>query len=138
MPRSRYTVTADDVLHVTEYLSNQLRDHRLNACDEEDAIYDAFQEAAQPLGGKKRRAQALNDWCETYLTREEWARLNANVRKRRQRFSRYNDYASVTISARSHELLQKLSSRDNVTFSEVLEHCLAKALKSSRKIPGST
>ncbi|GAB5406873.1 MAG: hypothetical protein Aurels2KO_51040 [Aureliella sp.] len=136
MPRSRYTVSADDLLHVTEYLANQLRDRRLDAC-EEAAIHDEFHEATQTRGGKKKRAEALNEWCETYLTRAEWSRLNTNVRKRRQRLSRYNDYASVTISARSHELLQKLSSRDNVTFSEVLEHCLTKALKSSRKIPGS-
>ncbi|HBE72296.1 MAG TPA: hypothetical protein DDW52_29530 [Planctomycetaceae bacterium] len=136
MPRSRYSITADDVLHVTEYLTNQLHDHRLDACEDEES-YEQFEEAIHTPGGKKKRAEALNAWCEAFLNRNEWKRLNTNVRKRRQRYLRHNDYATLTVSARSHELLQQLSARDNVTFSDILEHCLSKAVKSSRKIPRS-
>lgn len=42
------------------------------------------------------------------------------------------DQKSLTISARSYELLSQLAERDGVTFSDVLEHYLAKALNSGR------
>ncbi len=82
--------------------------------------------------GRKNKAESLNLWAEKYLSSEEWNKLKTAVRKRRQRWANDDDQKTVTISAKAHKLLSRIANRDEVTFSEVLEHYLAKASRCSR------
>ncbi len=132
MARPRYTVTPDDVVHAGTYLVNRIRNYDMRL--DENVSYKTAERtlnAAISESRKEKRAKELNAWCEKYLSSEEWSKLKLAIRKRRERRIR-TDLKTVTISARAHELLSKLASRDNVTHSEVLEKYLLRALRSKR------
>lgn len=133
MARPRYTITAADVVHAGTYLANRLRnmDVRFDESVSYKMAERAFTEAvAEPR--KENRAVQVNTWCEKYLSSAEWATLKLAIRKRRERRVR-TDLKTVTISARAFELLSKLSTRDQGTYSEVLEKHLLKALNAKRR-----
>ncbi len=127
MPRSKYKIIAEDVIHATEYITSRLQ---LLALDLGDAssrtAKKAFDEAVEDRS-KDERAFRLNDWCEKYLSSEEWTKLKTSIRKRRERKTRKGEIESVTISSKAYALLRKLAKRDNVTYSETLEKYLGKA-----------
>lgn len=129
MPRPRYSITTSDVNHAAAYLKPllQTRDFELRG----DASYRAAEhqfEEAVGVREKAERAKQLNAWCEKYLFGKTWAKLKLSIRKRRERKLRIGKTKSVTISAMAFELLQKISTRDHVTYSEALEFYLGKAL----------
>ena len=137
MPRDNYIITSDDEFHATFYLSGQLRNFGFKFCDSVSSTQaeSAYRSAASGKT-KSTRAAALNVWCEKYLSKSDWHRLKTAVRKRRERWRRSEETKTVTISAKSHKLLTQVSKRDNVTFSQALEHYLSKALNSARGSAG--
>ena len=138
MPRPRYRITADDFLHAEFCLSLRMRSFRIKFAKgvssiDAQAEYDIAVRAKE----KGQRLDLLNAWCEKYLTGGEWTKLKSAVRKRRERFRRGDEQKTVTITAKAHQLLLRLSTRDNVTFSEILEHYLGNAVNSNRGRAGS-
>jgi len=138
MPRPRYQITNEDFLHAEFCLSPRIRNFRITfakgvASIDARADYDITARAKE----KGQRLDLLNAWCEKYLTGAEWTKLKSAIRKRRERFRRCDDQKSVTITAKAHRLLLRLSKRDEVTFSEILEHYLGNAVNSNRGRPGS-
>jgi len=138
MPRPRYRITVDDFLHAEFCLSLRIRSFRIKfekgvSSIDAQAEYDIAVRTKE----KRQRLELLNTWCEKYLGRAEWTKLKSAVRKRRERFRRCDDQKSVTITAKAHRLLLQLSKRDNVTFSEILEHYLGNAVNSNRGRAGS-
>jgi macrodomain Ter protein organizer (MatP/YcbG family) len=133
MPRAKYRITEEDFVHASFYLGRKLQTHDIEFADDVSPP-EAKQDFSQATQHKRKqvRVQETNAWCEKYLNRKEWERLKTAIRKRRERWSRYNDLKSITISARAHQLLSNLAKRDEVTFSEVLEHYLAKGMNSGR------
>jgi len=133
MPRTRYQITEDDYQHASFYLSGRLRNYGIefagsvNATKAERQYYQSIRAKS-----RKKKAESLNHWAEKYLSSEEWSKLKTAVRKRRQRWENQGDQKTVTISAKAHQLLSRIANRDEVTFSEVLEHYLAKAMRSRR------
>ena len=138
MPRPRYRITAEDFLHAEFCLSARIRSYRIKFAKGVASI-DARDEydIAVRTTGKKQGLDLLNTWCEKYLTGAEWTKLKSAIRKRRERFRRGDEQKTVTITAKAHRLLKRLSKRDNVTFSEILEHYLGNAVNSSRGRSGS-
>jgi len=138
MPRPRYRITTEDFLHAEFCLSIRIRTFRI-AFGKGVSVLDVEEEynTAVRSDGRKQRLDLLNAWCEKYLTGAEWTKLKSAVRKRRERFRRCDEQKSVTITAKAHRLLLRLSKRDEVTFSEILEHYLGNAVNSNRGRPGS-
>lgn len=136
MPRTKYVITADDCIHAELYLSRRIRNFEIEFRDDTDSMNaeGEYQNATNQRKNSKR-AEQLNAWCEMYLTSTDWKRLKSAIRKRRERLQHLDEQKTVTVSARSHELLSKLAQRDDVTYSELLEHYLAKALNSNRGRP---
>lgn len=133
MARPKYTITAADVVHAGTYLANRLRNLDVRFGDDVSlrTAERAFTEAVA-VPRKEKRAVQVNAWCEKYLSSAEWATLKLAIRKRRERRVR-TDLKTVTISARAHDLLSKVAERDEVTYSEVLEKYLLKALNAKRR-----
>ena len=127
MPRAKYQVTDRDYTHVSAYLSDKLQ---LQAIDTRgDASVSVARRdflGVVHSGQRKGRAERLNAWCEQYLPAAEWAKLKTAVRKRRERWERHDQLKTITISAKAHRLLARISNRDGVTFSEALEQRLAR------------
>ncbi len=137
MPRDNYIITSDDECHATFYLSGQLRNYGFKFRDSVSSTQAGSDyRAASSEKTKSTRAAALNVWCEKYLSKSDWRRLKTAVRKRRERWRRSEETKTVTISAKGHRLLKQVSKRDNVTFSQALEHYLSKALNSARRSAG--
>ena len=136
MPRTKYVITEQDLLHAELYLSARIRNYEIDFRDDVDCL-NAEAEYREATAGREKtsRAGQLNAWCEKYLTTADWARLKSAIRKRRERLERDDEQKTVTVSAESHRLLFRLAARDDVTYSEVLEHYLAKALNSNRGRP---
>ena len=137
MPRDNYIITSDDEFHATFYLSGRLRNYGFKFRDSvSSAQAEGDYRAAISEKTKSARAAALNVWCERYLSKADWRRLKTAVRKRRERWRRSEETKTVTLSAKAHKLLTQISKRDTVTFSQALEHYLAKALNSARGSAG--
>ena len=137
MPRAKYAITAEDLMHAVLYLNARIRNYDLEFRDDIDEL-TAESEYREATSARKKESRAvqLNAWCEKYLTSVDWARLKSAIRKRRERTQRDGEQKTVTVSAESHRLLSRLAERDHVTYSEALEHYLGKALKSHRGRPG--
>lgn len=139
MSRPKYQVTETDFTHACNYISSKLQNFEFELSEEastndaKTAYFDAVQS-----GSRKARSERLNAWCEKYLSSKEWRRLVAAIRKRRERWNRHDQMKSISISEKAHKLLVKVSERDGVTFSEVLEYALAKTANSSHRVPSRT
>ena len=136
MPRTKYVIAEQDLLHAELYLSARIRNYEIDFRDDVNSL-NAEGEYREATAGRKKasRAAQLNAWCEKYLTAGDWSRLKSAIRKRRERTEHFDEQKTVTVSAESHRLLSRLAERDDVTYSEVLEHYLAKALSSNRGRP---
>lgn len=136
MPRTKYRITVEDCVHAELYLSRQIRNYEIEFRDDANSL-NAEGEYRDATSERKKtsRAQQLNEWCERYLTSTDWNRLKSAIRKRRERTQHFDEQRTVTVSATSHDLLSQLAQRDDVTYSEVLEHYLTKALNSNRGRP---
>ncbi|MEZ6137032.1 MAG: hypothetical protein R3C53_19225 [Pirellulaceae bacterium] len=136
MPRTKYVVTAADLNHASSYLETQLLTFAIASRDNvtHSVVVGELREATA-RGTKAERARSVNEWCEKHLSSVEWRKLKAAIRKRRQRWERYEEQKTVTISTRAHRLLTNLSKRDDVTFSEVMENYLGKAVKNRGRAP---
>jgi len=133
MPREEYSITADDEIHATFYLGDRLRNRDFRFQDSD--FYSSAERDFRTAVDKKTvhaRIAALNSWCKKYLSDADRSKLKVAVRKRRERWRRGDEQKTITISARAHKVLTQISTRDNVTFSKVLEHYLGKALNSAR------
>lgn len=130
MARPKYTITASDVAHANFYLSTRLlmQGFAFGESVPSKVAEKEFREAIEEKG-KDKRATRLNAWCEKYLDSKEWAKLKLAIRKRRERLGRHAELKTVTISAKAFELLAKISERDEVTYSDTLEHYLQVAFK---------
>ncbi len=127
MPRSKYKITSDDVIHAIEYVRSRLQLFALDLGDASSKTATKEFGDAVEVRSKEERAIRLNAWCEKYLSTKDWTKLKTSIRKRRERKSRKGEIESVTISTKAYTILRKLSMRDNVTYSEILERYLGKA-----------
>ncbi len=139
MPRPRYRITLKDYQHAEFYLSVRVRNSGIKFAKgistmDAAAEYQTVQRAEQ----KQQQLDLLNQWSEKYLSRTEWVKLKSAIRKRRERFHRSDEHKTVTLTSKAHGILSRLAKRDNVTFSEILEHYLGNAMNSSRGRPRST
>lgn len=133
MARERYTITPDDEYHATFYLNDRIRNYDIKFLNSVSySVAETDYRAAVDEKSKGKRAAAINAWCEKYLPGSDWRRLKAAIRKRRERWLHSEDVKTIAISFKAHQLLVKLSKRDNVTFSESMERYLGKALDSNR------
>jgi macrodomain Ter protein organizer (MatP/YcbG family) len=133
MPREEYSITADDEMHATFYLGDRIRNRDLRFHDSD--FYSSAERDFQTAVDKKTanaRIAALNSWCKKYLSEADSGKLKGAVRKRRERWRRGDEQKTITISAKAHKVLTRISKRDNVTFSQALENYLGKALNSGR------
>lgn len=127
MPRPKYTITSDDVVHATAYLKTRLQIFAVDLGVVSNRTANNEFNAAVETRSKEDRAVGLQAWCEKYLSDREWTKLKTSIRKRRERKSRKGEVETVTISKKAFDLLQKLSLRDNVTYAVTLEKYLGKA-----------
>lgn len=133
MPREEYSITTVDEMHATFYLGDKLRnrDLRFQKSDFYSSAESDFRTAVDKKTTHSRTA-ALNSWCKKYLSEADSGKLKVAVRKRRERWRRGDETKTITISAKAHKVLTRISKRDNVTFSQALENHLGKALNSGR------
>lgn len=130
MARDRYVITATDVVHAAHYLDGQIRASGIQFADEVDSQVAAAEfEDSFGIRAKSKRAASLNEWAEHYLDSNAWKRMKLAIRKRRERRAKGEEAGrSVTLSLKAHELLKRLSDRDNVTLSAALEKHLPQLL----------
>ena len=139
MARPKYCITESDQLHAGFYLSGKWSRYDIEFSD--DVNVTTAQKkfyAALDQKGKAKRAEAMNAWCEKYLSTAEWRKLKAAIRKRRARYERYGESTTITVSTKVQEYLVKISERDNVTYNDILEHVLSKTWSGRRAIPKRT
>lgn len=136
MARAKYTITDADYTHACGYIEDKLQKYEFGFCQQrsiDSARSDLFEIVHSSQ--RKGRADRLNEWCEEHLTSGDWLKLKVGIRKRRERWARHEQLKTVAISAKAHRLLAGIAKRDSVTFTEVLEHLLAKAANSATRIP---
>jgi macrodomain Ter protein organizer (MatP/YcbG family) len=136
MARPKYCITAADLLHVELYLGDKLRTYNIEFSEGVSlATVEKKCDVAIGHKSKTKRSEAMNTWCERYLSTTEWNKLKSAIRKRRARWERYGESTTIAVSTKVHEYLVKISERDKVTYNDILEHVLSKAWSGSRAIP---
>jgi macrodomain Ter protein organizer (MatP/YcbG family) len=132
MARAPYQITKDDSEFAYSYIQKKLRtrDFTNDYESSEEELHKTFEKP-----GQTKKIEALNKWCDKWLSTAEWKKLKVAIRQRRKRSVAHLRYdtmrRNITISYHAFKLLQKISERDNVTYSYVLERCLPKELESS-------
>lgn len=130
MAKPSYQLNAADYVHARAYLSERMRRRDLDVSTRSQTILQKM-----PVGtGDERLAEQLAEWCDKNLTGDDWEKLKAAIRKRRERSNRDGEVRSIAISAKAHSLLVEIAERDCVTFTDILEDVLSKAANSSRRI----
>jgi macrodomain Ter protein organizer (MatP/YcbG family) len=132
MARQSYQITKDDSEFAYSYIQKKLRtrDFTNDYESSEEELHKTFQKP-----GQEKKIEALNQWCSKWLSKAEWEKLKVAIRQRRKRSVAHLRYdtmrRNITISFSAFKLLRKISERDNVTYSDVLEKCLPKELEPS-------
>lgn len=133
MPRSK-SLALSNVNEAIAVMRSKLQTYSIELC--EDVSYREAMltiDDIRRIGSKKEQAQKLMEWCENSLDASEWKKLQAAVRKRKQRKQKQGATEVLSVSPRAFELLKKLAKRDGVTYSQILELYLAKALNGKLK-----
>lgn len=132
MPNSTQELSVDDLSHAVGYLFDRVRLQAQSYQERGDAReIDSEFYALTSARRSQQKAADLTLWCSKNLTRTEWNRLRVAIRKRRERWSKFNDQKTIVVTAKVHRLLSTIALRDNVTFCDVLEALLVKAAKST-------
>lgn len=119
MARQRYSITKDDLSYAAKYVASRLQenDYWLSPAGNQSEAVEGFQQARGDY-------VALNSWCETWLSTEQWTTLKNAVRAARKRgrdHAGQNDPpVHVTLSREAWKIVSDLSKRDRVTLSEWL------------------
>ena len=115
MARPRYTLSKDDFPAARAYLQRKLltQSFWLDGLQAEDEWDHA-----------KRDPVTLNQWCERWLSTDQWQALKAALRaarqRRRQRTGARDPVVHVTLSRPAWLILSSLARRDGLTLSDWL------------------
>ena len=91
MPRPKYAITSDDVVHAIAYLRTRLQLFAIDLGVASNRTANNEFNAAIEAKSKEERARGIQAWCEEYLSVSEWTKLKASIRKRRERKARKGD-----------------------------------------------
>lgn len=116
MGRRRYTITPSDVWYARRWIEKKLANPTWLG---ETRTYKAHID----LGAREEGSEALNEWCELWLSREEWTQLKNAIRASRRR-AKSDDIINVTLSRHSWAILSFWAKRDRCTLSEAIERRL--------------
>ncbi len=120
MPRPRYQIRDDDVTTVHRWIRERFRTQSPRWPKEWGSLtaWDKF-----PL--ERPTAKKLQKWCDRWLDAEQWKQVQAIIRSARRDYSQYRN---VRLSRKTHELLDSVAKRDNLTLLEVIERYLSEAV----------
>ncbi len=119
MARPRYQITASDLTHAWQYLTDRVQ---LQLIELEDESKREFWDIST-ISGRDRRATALNTWCDANLTAVEWTKLKSAIRKRRNRLHG-SDRVTITISRSAYTALKKLAEKRKVSLAQQINTIL--------------
>lgn len=133
MPRPKFCITVDNLMHAARYLDGRLGSQafmpRSMLPQEGREFINEILMSPKSAG----TAEQLQAWCTDNLEPKVLRALQLAVRKRRQR-TRTNDFRVLTVSSRAYGLLSKLAKRDHVTLSQALEKSIEKSLRRSEAV----
>lgn len=130
MPRPKFRITVDNLLHAARYL-----DGRLGSLSIVPRTMSA-QEGRMFIGEilmspkSEESADRLQTWCVANLDAKSVLSLQVAIRKRKQRTA--DKLRVLTVSITAYTLLCKIAKRDNVTLSDALEAAVTLSLKTWR------
>lgn len=113
MTRARYTPRPEDWASIVAYVQRKLATEPFWLTDTVQA-QDHWRQA-------KRDLITLQQWCEQWLSAEQWQQLKAAVRAARRRRQRTGDPpVNVTLSRQAWLIISNLARHDQMTLSEWL------------------
>ncbi|HKJ83549.1 MAG TPA: hypothetical protein VJ961_05980 [Mariprofundaceae bacterium] len=116
MGRNRYTITASDAWYATRWIEKKLENPIWLG---ETRTYTAHLDLEQ----REEDCNSLNEWCELWLSNEQWTQLKNAIRSSRRR-AKSDDLINVTLSRHSWAILSFWAKRDRCTLSEAIERRL--------------
>ena len=132
MARAKYQITTDqDTWSAMDWLANKL-DSGFFPYDDmiDDEAFIKNIRAQEAFKETDKSPESVNTWCETYMNSEQWKQLKNAIRAARLRRERKRNYDKavrrIDISNRALHMLQTLSKRHGVTYSELIEKYLEK------------
>lgn len=128
MPRPKFRITVDNLMHAARYLDGRLGSlafvPRSMSVQEGRSFVNEILMSPKSEGSAER----LHTWCVDNLEPKVMRALQLAVRKRKQR-TRTTDARVLTVSSRAYGLLSKLAKRDHVTLSQALEKSIERSLR---------
>ncbi len=147
--RPRAGVTAEALPHVRSQVADWIKQHRLDRWLQEDSgdfrfkAVEAFEQLPSMLDGNTEEAEAVaavDAWCQQFLSKQGWQRLQANIRQwRYNRGSPSKILAgdgepvrrprrkTVQLTVHVRDRLSAFANRHSLTINEAVAELLNKA-----------
>lgn len=133
MPRPKFRITVDNLMHAARYLDGRLGSLALTPRTMSAQKGMMFVSEILMSPNTAETAAKLQVWCDENLEPEALGSLQTAIRKRKQRMA--DNFRVLTVSVSAYNLLGKLAKRDNVTLSQALERSVERALRSQLRRP---
>lgn len=119
MPRPKYRIK-----NTTDYrIAIRYLDQKISESGWIGGSASRHAKAASEYPEKKRGFNNLNEWCETWLTSDNWNQLKTTIRVSRMRIAtkKSEKPVTVTLSRYAHRVLSELAEYEGITLSECIE-----------------
>jgi macrodomain Ter protein organizer (MatP/YcbG family) len=119
MPRPKYRITnSTDYRIAIRYLEQKVQEPGWIGGNAR-----AHGRAAAAFPEHKRGFDNLNDWCEKWMSSDNWTQLKNAIRTTRMRSSTKASEkpVNVTLSRKAHRILTDLADYEGITMSEYIE-----------------
>lgn len=130
MPRPKFRITVDNLLHAARYLDGRLGSLSIVPLSMSAQEGRTFVSEILMLPKSEELANRLQVWCDANLDAKSMRSLQMAIRKRKQRTSS-DSHRVLSVTTKAYGLLSKLAKRDKVTLSQALEWAAARSLRSS-------
>jgi macrodomain Ter protein organizer (MatP/YcbG family) len=127
MSRPKYTLTVKDGDIAYRWIDHKLNNNDLTISRDIKRVITARKALETTTFG--RRYKILNEWSETYLTKEEWKKLKDTLRAYRKRRKDKTDSTreapiSTNLTPKASKMLGEIAKHYRVTQSDVIERFL--------------
>lgn len=133
MTRPKTAIPNEEITTAINYIQRRLRTKKIELVGDPNlANVERELNGIVTARNKQERVTAFEKWCLDYLTDADRSKLRTSLRKHRQRLHKRGNAAQVSMTVRAFDLLKKVASRENLTYSQVLEKYLWNAADPTR------
>lgn len=135
MGRPTYKITEQDTAAAHTWIQNQLHKNPfwLDADNDGQRDFDRRYAATKAFDSVRwSEANELQAWCETWLRKEDWARLKTTIRAKRHNAEKSKEKKNINVEYNAWLKLSSLANAWDCTLSEAIDKLATPAYRALR------